>query len=201
MQDLNDIIRTGGSARNKNLGDRLVLLVLEEINRRAQFAAQRGKQCHHDGCHFVGQPYFDSFGFGITDAQCLRHTVGQPVPANRHDAAEHQFTVEENTDRGVLKAYVNERSHFFAKHLRPCRFKSIGRADERGNDLFRRQPGTFRGGLQVVDQLFFGAADERPAFLPGLGSLRLGARAGRNDEAVKHVVRQVLLEIIFGIEP
>ena len=100
----------------------------------------------------------------------------------------------------MFEADVHQSNHFLVENILVGHFEGIRRANQAGNDLFGNQAGVFRGRLQVVNELFFCAADENAALLPGFGSLRLRAGPGGNEVTIERMIREVLLEIILGIE-
>ena len=121
--------------------------MLKEINRGAQFAAQRIDQRFQIALHFPGHANLDVFGFHVADAHRLRQPACKPITADADHPVQHHLAAVQNSNAGVFEPDIHQSDHFFGEDFRFRHFKGIHRPGQTGKNLIGDQPGRFAGGL------------------------------------------------------
>src|SRR5262249_1290053 len=165
LQGRNNEIGTSRTASDEDLTDGFVLLMLEEIDRGAQLAAERNDQGFELGLNLARHAHLNAFGFGITDAQGFGEAIGEPVPADSNDPAQDQFTLLKQANGGVFEADVDEGNHILQEYLRHGHFEGVDRTDQARDDMVGDEAGVLDGGLDILEVLAAGAGDQDFVFV------------------------------------
>src|SRR5262249_36003502 len=129
--------------------------------------------------------------------------TGETIAADRHDTAQRQFAFFEDADRAVFKPDVHERHRFVGEYIRHGPLESVYRSDQAGYQLVHRQPRVGRADDEILNLLLACTRDQHFLLLTlrwGLGvafAVRTISIDSQN-EAVKHIIGHVLLQISAG---
>ena len=182
---------------------RAIMLVLEEINGRAQFATKGRHKGFEVRLDFSRHSHFDALCFCVADAHQLGQSVCQSVAADVDYAAQGELAFLQKADRRILEANINQCHHLLGKSFRHGHLERVHRSDQCRNNVVGKQPRVLNRSLQVVQILLSRAGCQYFALQnipsPFRSVRHFGGLPGWDDVTVKDVAWEILLEVSFGV--